>query len=68
MSNRHPVPPISTALLDHLDIHYPERCADPNDTEREIWMKAGERRLINRLRHIHARQEASITAAGIAIR
>lgn len=33
-------------LLTALDQLYPPRCPDPNDSEREIWMKAGERRLL----------------------
>lgn len=36
-------------LVDMLDELYPERCADPADPEREVWMKAGERRLVRRL-------------------
>ena len=37
-------------LLEALEICYPQRCPDPADTEREIWMKAGERRLVNVLK------------------
>jgi hypothetical protein len=29
---------------------YPHRCPDPKDPEREIWMKAGERRVVDVLR------------------
>ena len=35
----------------------PDRCADPNDTEREIWMKVGARRLAERLRGMLEHQE-----------
>ena len=38
----------------------PDRCADPNDTEREIWMKVGARRLAERLRGMLERQEEII--------
>lgn len=43
------LPPLSVDLLKHLEAHYPERCPNPSDTDREIWMKAGERRLLNYL-------------------
>lgn len=41
-------------LLKALNNAYPPRPPDPRDTEREIWMKAGERRLVEAL---HARFE-----------
>lgn len=34
-------------LIEDLDKEYPERSPNPKDSEREIWMKAGERRLVN---------------------
>lgn len=36
-------------LVSMLDDLFPERSPRPEDTEREIWMRAGERRLIRRL-------------------
>ena len=36
-------------FIEWLDNLYPERCPDINDSEREIWMKAGERRLVRSL-------------------
>ena len=46
-----PEPPaIDKALLDWLEKILPERSPNPLDSDREIWMKAGERRLINMLR------------------
>lgn len=41
---------ISAQLLDELEELYPNRCADPNDSNREIWMKAGEQRILAFLR------------------
>ena len=35
----------------------PDRCPSPADTEREIWMKAGERRLATKLNLILHKQE-----------
>lgn len=37
---------ISGDALKSLHAMYPARPPNPNDTEREIWMKAGERRLV----------------------
>lgn len=37
---------IPEEALKTLDRMYPPRPPDPKDTEREIWMKAGERRLV----------------------
>jgi hypothetical protein len=36
-------------MIQWLNELYPERCADPEDTEREIWMKVGERRVVRSL-------------------
>lgn len=38
---------LSSDILKTLDQMYPPRPPDPKDTEREIWMKAGERRLVD---------------------
>lgn len=34
-------------FLKDLDAQFPHRCPDPNDSEAEMWMKAGERRLVD---------------------
>ena len=36
--------------LDLLEQCYPHRCPDPSLSEREIWMRAGERRLVDVLK------------------
>lgn len=41
---------VSEDALKTLDAMYPPRPPDPKDSEREIWMKAGERRLVEVLR------------------
>jgi hypothetical protein len=41
---------VSKELLEALDKLYPARPPDPKDSDREIWMKAGERRLVDVLR------------------
>lgn len=57
MSQEQHVPPIPADVIEWLDRLYPEKCADPKDTDREIWMKAGERRLVRRLKLDLKRQE-----------
>jgi len=37
------------ALILWLDTLYPDKCPNPKDSEREVWMKAGERRVVNTL-------------------
>ena len=37
---------LSPELLEALHEMVPPRCPDPRDPEREVWMKAGERRLV----------------------
>lgn len=53
------IPPINRPLLEWLDQAFPEKCPDPKDTEREIWLKAGERRLVMKLRGHYNKQESS---------
>lgn len=43
------LPVFSSDLILELDKDFPERCPDPSTTEREIWMQAGERRLVRML-------------------
>lgn len=50
-------PPIPADLIDYLDKAYPEKSPDPEHSEREIWMKAGERRLVRTLLQRFKRQE-----------
>lgn len=37
-------------IMSLLEECYPHRCPDPFASEREIWMKAGERRLVDVLK------------------
>ena len=46
-----PLPVTANDLILKLDKLYPEKAPDPADDEREIWMKAGERRLVKALLH-----------------
>lgn len=40
---------LSDELLEVMNLCYPARCPDPRDSEREIWMKAGEHRVVEAL-------------------
>jgi hypothetical protein len=33
-------------LMQWLETLFPDKCPNPKDSEREIWMKAGERRAV----------------------
>lgn len=49
-------PFISNELVEFLEASYPERCPEVSWSEREIWIKAGERKLVRRLLQMHADQ------------
>lgn len=53
---------LSKDLLDLLEECYPHRCPSPSDPDREIWMKSGERRLVDVLKakFESAQQEGNI--------
>ena len=44
-----PIKTLSVDLINELDKQYPSKCPDPNDTERMIWIKAGQRMLVDNL-------------------
>ena len=50
-------PPIDEALLKKLDEVYPESCADPAASEREIWMAVGARQVVRMLRAVYLEQQ-----------
>jgi hypothetical protein len=41
---------LTSEQISLLDQCYPHRCPDPTQSEREIWMRAGERRLVDVLK------------------
>lgn len=53
-------PFIDPILMAELERRFPHRCPDPKDSEREIWMKAGERRLVDFLQSVHRDQQDNI--------
>ena len=50
-------PPIDEALLKKLDEVYPERCADPTATDREIWLAMGARQVVRMLWAVYLEQQ-----------
>ena len=50
-------PPIDEALVKRLDEVYPESCADPASSEREIWMAVGARQVVRMLRAVYLEQQ-----------
>lgn len=42
-------PSLSTELITQLDKQFPHKCPDPTMSDREIWMYAGSRALIDLL-------------------
>ena len=54
------VPYLSRDLVSQLDALHPARPPNPKDSEREIWMKAGERRLIEGLMHTIQEQDENV--------
>lgn len=50
------IPYISDELIEFLNAAYPERSPEPSWTDREIWLKSGERRLVRKLTQMHEDQ------------
>jgi len=40
------IPTFSTDLIAQLDLRFPERSPDYNDSERMLWIKVGERKVV----------------------
>lgn len=44
------IPASGEEFIEMLDVMAPEKAPNPDDSDREVWMKAGERRLVNKLK------------------
>lgn len=66
--HRHAVPPLDATTIACLEQLFPDRSPDPRDSEREIWMKAGEARAVRHLRNLLNKQEREGTAFAGGIR
>lgn len=54
------IPPIPPNLLEALEEMYPERCPEPSWSDREIWIRVGERRVVRNLRRLFEEQNENI--------
>lgn len=57
VSDDYPWPPIDEALLKRLDEVVPEKCPDPGDSDRQIWMDVGRRSVVRMLRSVYLEQQ-----------
>lgn len=56
-------PAIDAALLEWLDVHFPDKCPRISDTDREIWGAVGARKVIDHLKSLHQSQLEKALAA-----
>lgn len=54
------LPVVPQDLLEALEKRFPDRCPDPQWTDREIWMRVGEQRVIRFLRSVFNQQNENI--------
>lgn len=59
-------PLIPKLLLDELNQRYPERSAEPEWADREIWLKGGERRVVRFLNEMYKRQNENILEGSLS--
>ena len=55
-----PIPHVPRDLVEHLSACFPDRCASPADSDRQIWIKAGARSVVDYLLHHLVAQEENI--------
>ena len=58
-------PLIPKPLLDELNERYPERSAETEWSDRDVWLKSGERRVIRFLNEMYKRQNENILESPI---
>jgi len=60
----HPIerklPDLSKDLIDALDARFPVRLADPKDSEREIWIKVGQAKVVEFLKDVYDEQHTTL--------
>ena len=49
MQKKRRIPIISKELITYLNDIFPDRCADLQDTEKQIYFKSGQRSVVNHL-------------------
>ncbi len=51
-ANTPPPPLIPESLIAYLNTVFPDRCARPGETQEDIWMAAGARKVVNHLKGV----------------
>ncbi len=67
MTNRNPSKPfpiVPEALLAELNERFPEQTPDEGWTDREIWIRVGQRRIVRFLNSVFAKQNENILTRG----
>tara|TARA_S200002703_G_scaffold145784_1_gene140360 strand:- start:399 stop:602 length:204 start_codon:yes stop_codon:yes gene_type:complete len=54
------LPDLSKDLLDALNKRFPSRCPELTDTEREIWIKVGQRKVVEFLEDVYDEQHTTL--------
>ena len=49
MQKKRRIPIISNEVIKYLDSIFPDRCADLQDTEKQVFYKSGQRSVVNHL-------------------
>jgi len=55
-----PIPLISKALVDWLDRLFPDRCPNPNMSDRDVWIAVGRADVVRKLKYEHEQQAARV--------
>lgn len=58
MASKSPI--ITPELIDYLERMFPDRCPEPMDPERNIWMAAGAVGVVRHLKRLLEEQEENI--------
>lgn len=66
-NDRNTAPTIHQPTVEYMETVFPERSPDPSDSEREVWMKAGERRAVRHLRNLLNKQDSQPMTTGIRV-
>lgn len=54
------IPYIEDGLLEYLQRAFPEKCPEPNETDREIWINRGAAGVVRHLARLHQEQRENI--------
>lgn len=54
------LPDLSKDLIDALDVRFPVRMPDPKDSERDIWIKVGQRFVVDFLKDVYEEQHTTL--------